>query len=152
MVFACDSSPTEAGSILHQTLLFQASIAFLLVLLRGAINCWGNHEPEAKKCLLLLHYFRCDAMSGASSLSRQPYLCLVMFFRERDTHFTLFWFVRKHWDGMGWNFGTQLELIDWIYLGVNCDLFGHFHMWDGAWGMFFIRRENLHFSWLRMSD
>ena len=80
-------------------------------------------------------------MSGASSLSRQPYLCLVMFFRERDTHFTLFWFVRKHWDGMGWNFGTQLELIDWVFPGVNCDLFWSPFTCGMVHGEYFIVRK-----------
>ena len=140
----------EGGDLSTSNFYFSKRAFAFSFCYRVALSLLGNHESEAKSayycCIISMRSMK------ASSLSRQPYLCLVMFFRERDTHFILFWFVRKHWDGMGWNFGTQLELIDWIYLGVNCDLFGHFHMWDGAWGMFFIRRENLHFSWLRMSD
>ena len=99
-----------------------------------------------------LFSMRCDERSVVTITAALSLSCHV-FPRTRYPFYTFLVCAQAlGWDGKGWNFGTQLELIDWIYLGVNCDLFGHFHMWDGAWGMFFIRRENLHFSWLKMSD
>jgi hypothetical protein len=66
-------------------------------------HCWGTHESEAKKCLLLLHYFRSDAMRwSVVTITAALSLSCHVFPRTRYP-FTLFWFVRKHWDGMGWN-------------------------------------------------
>ena len=87
----------KRGSINIKLLLFQASI-YIFFCYCVALSLLGNHESEAKSayycCIISMRSMK------ASSLSRQPYLCLVMFSANEIPNFYISWFCAQ---ALGWD-------------------------------------------------